>query len=198
MTSTNDSLKQALSRFNGHSKDQYEGVIYKLPHNLCWKDVVDLEGMINLEISATAQGCDAELMARAARLMNMNERAKEEVEIVKQDMIRTATFYSQEHSLLTSYVEKLKCKPSTVYTRGCLTLLFHRLVLCEFTLAGCTKAFSPYISYSYPTSVTLSHFHSVQGYDGTTTALHEEDLVLSSVQPQSFTDSSDSDSDFDD
>ena len=105
--------------------------------------MVDLEGMINLKISATAQGCDTELMARAARLMNMNERAKEEVEIVKQDMIRTATFYSQEHSLLTSYVEKLKCKPSTVYTRGCLNLLFHRLILCEFTLADCTKAFSP-------------------------------------------------------
>ena len=99
--------------------------------------------MVNLEISATAKGFDTELMARAARLIHINERAQEVVK-VKQDMIRTATFYSQEHSLLNKYIEKLKCNISSAYTRGCLNLLFHWLVLCEFTLADCAKAFSPH------------------------------------------------------
>ena len=156
--------------------------------------------MVNLEISATAKGFDTELIARAARLIHINERAQEEVVKVKQDMIRTATFYSQEHSLLNKYIDKLKCNISSAFTRGCLNLLFHRLVLCEFTLADCAKAFSPYISYSYPTCLTLSYFNSVQGYDGTATSPHEESLcsAVEDISSIFIRDSSDSDSDFDD
>ena len=130
VTSTNTSLKQALSKFNNQPRDEDEEVLYNLPHTLLWKDVVDLQGMVNLEISAKAKGLDTEQKVRAVWLHHMNEGAKEEVEKVKCDMMRTAEFYSREHSFLNKYSEKLKRGPSTTYTRGCLNLLFHHLVLC--------------------------------------------------------------------
>lgn len=188
IASTTESIKRAISKFNNHSKDQFEGTLYNLPQSLQWCDIFDLEGMANLELSShSTVSVDTALLNRAVRILHMNHRAQEEIRMVKEDMKRTAEFYAAEHSLLHSHLDRIRSGIQSVYNKGCLNLLSHRLVQCEFTLTHCAKAFVPHISFEFPLcSLIFSLFDS--------TSIHTDTISTEDISVSSNIVSSDSES----
>ena len=159
IASTTDSLKRAISRFNAHPRDEYEGTVYHLPQSLQWQDVLDSEGLISVELSTYhAEARDTNLINKAIRANNMKQRAEEEIEMVKEDMKRAAKFYCTEHLLLHSQIDALQIV-QTRYRNGCVNLLYHRLLQCECTLLQYSKNFEPYISFVYPPCSLISSMH---------------------------------------
>ena len=54
IASTNDTLKQTISRFNIHPRNEFEGTLYKLPESLHWQNIVDMEELVHAELSTDA------------------------------------------------------------------------------------------------------------------------------------------------
>ena len=183
IASTTESIKRAISKFNNHSKDQFEGTLYILPQSLQWCDIVDLEEMANLELSShSTVSVDTALLNRAVRILHMNHRAQEEIEMVKEDMKRTAEFYAAEHSLLHSHLDRICSGVQNVYNKGCLNLLSYRLIQCEFTLTHCAKAFVPHISFEFPScSLIFSLFDSTTIHADNTWSSTEDISVSSNI-----------------
>ena len=77
ISSTTDNLKKAISRFNAHTRNEYEGRVYHLPQSLQWQDVIDSEGLITIELS-TYPGVvkDTNLISKAIRAYNMKQKQK--------------------------------------------------------------------------------------------------------------------------
>ena len=140
IASTNDTLKRTILRFNIHPRDEFEGTLYKLPESLHWQNTVDMEELVRVELSTDA-GTTVEIavLNRAVRALQLKQRAQEEIEIVKEDMRRSANFYTTEHALLHAHLNEI-----------------HRLLQCEITLAHFSTMFQPHISCAYPTYSLIS------------------------------------------
>ena len=187
LSSTNDSLKRAISRFNTHTRDEFEGTLYKLPHSIHWQNLVDLE---EIELS-THPGVipDVALLNSAVRTLQMRQRAEEEIRDVKEDMRRSADFYTAEYHLIHAHLSRIGSGSQSRYSKGCLNLLCHRLFKCEITLTLYSKMFHPYISYEYPACSLISSMHNeICTEDQDTTEL--EHISQSASEDSSESDSS--------
>ena len=164
ISSTIDCLKRAVARYNSHPADECEGKLYQLPQTLKWKDVIDSEGLLAVDLGAlpgsTIEDC---LLTRGIRAYHMKRRAEEETAIAVNDNMRCAAqIYSVEHSQIQSHIDRLKVV-RTQYINGCLNLLNHRLFLCDCTLKLYSQTFSPYFSFSYPTCSFISSLYQSVG-----------------------------------
>ena len=161
IASTTESLKRAISKFNTHSRDPFEGTLYKLPQTIHWKDLSDCEGVELRTQGGVAVDCDMPLLNSAVRTLQMKRRAQEEIEMVKEDMKRSADFYVAEHSLLHTHLSRIRGDAQTRYIKGCINLLCHRLLQCEIMLSTYSKTFQPHISYEYPACLLISDIHNM-------------------------------------
>ena len=94
ISTTTENPKRAISRFNSHPTNEYEGAIYHLPRSLQWKKVTDTEGLVAVELSTLPDvTIDTDLVNKAIRAYHMKQRA-EEIVMVKEDMERAAEFYT--------------------------------------------------------------------------------------------------------
>ena len=151
ISSTTDSSKRAVSRYNSYPKDQFEDTLYKLPQTLQWQTVLHLEQIVNVELS-TNVGVPADMasLTKTVRVLRMKQRAQE-VEILKEDMRRCIHFHTAEHSLLRVHLNRIHGDVQTTYSKGCLNLLYHRLLQCEIALNHYSKVFQLHISCNLPT-----------------------------------------------
>ena len=102
------------------------------------------------------------VLNRAVRALQLKQRAQEEIEIVKEDMKRSANFYTTEHALLHAHLNEIHNGAQTRYNKGCMNLLCHGLLQCEITLAHFSTMFQPHISYAYPTYSLISSLSLAQ------------------------------------
>ena len=116
----------------------------------------------------------------------MKKRAQEEIEMVKEEMKRSADFYVREHSLLHAHLSRIRGDTQSRYAKGCINLLHHRILHCEITLSIFSKTFQAHISYEYPTCSLISAVHNCVDSDTDDV----EDLSLSSSEDSSDGDSS--------
>ena len=125
-----------------------------------------MEGILSVDLSTrVGVTADAALLNKAVRALQMKQRAQEEIEMVKEDMKRSANFYTAEHSLLLAHLKIILSGPQTTYSKGCTNLLSHRLLQCEITLTLFSKMFQPYISYEYPMCSLISSIHDSSTLD---------------------------------
>lgn len=145
-----------------------------------------MEGIEHSTQAGATLDCDTPLLIRAVRVLQMKQRAEEEIEIVKEDMKRSADFHTAEHSLLCSHLNEMRSKTPTSYHKGCINLLCHRLLQCEITLNLYSKTFYTHISYEYPTNVLMLETQN----SADSNSENFEDLPLSSSEDTSESDSS--------
>jgi len=128
-------LNKLFVDFNSHPKDQFEDTLYKLPQTLQWQTVLDLEQIVNVELSTNIEvPADMASPTKAVRVLQMKQRAQEEVYILKEDMRRCINFHTAEHSLLRVCLNRIHGDVQITYSRCCLNLLYHRLLQCEIAL----------------------------------------------------------------
>ena len=191
IASTNDTLKRTISRFNIQPRDEFEGTLYKLPQSLHWQSVVDMEELVRVELSTNVCATvDIALLNRAVRALQLKQRAQEEIEIVKEDMRRSADFYTAEYMLLHAHLNEIRSRAQTRYNKGCMNLLCHRLLHCEITLAHFSKIFQSHISYAYPTCSLISSL--ADPVDVSTTPTDHNVAMLCSSEDSSESESSES------
>ena len=117
--------------------DVLEGTEYHLPDRLNWESVANVERVTSLEVDSiiSSTTVPTELSAKIVRAFGMKRRA-DEVEILREEISRILDFYTREHSLLEQHIDD--CINSTdspsCFKRGCLNLLYRRLLSCEVTL----------------------------------------------------------------
>ena len=175
-----------MTKFNTHCKDPFEGTLYTLPQSLQWKDLSDCEGIELSTQGGVTVDKDISLLNNAVRMLQMKKRAQEEIEMVKEDMKRSVNFSVAEHSLLQAHLKRIRGGAETKYIRGCINLLYHRLLQCEITLSLYSKTFQPHISYEYPTSLVMSAEHDFVDSNSD----YSEDFPLSSSEDSLDSDSS--------
>ena len=110
-------------------------------------DNSDCEGVELRTQGGVAVDCDMPLLNSAVQTLQMKRRAQEEVEMVKEDMKRSADFYVAEHSLLHTHLSRIRGDAQTRYIKGCINLLCHCLLQCEIMLSTYSKTLQPHISY---------------------------------------------------
>ena len=139
ISSSTDSLKRALIKFNSMAPDMLEGTAYHLPEKHNWELVSNVERLISLEVNSiiSQTTVPTELSAKIVRIYDMKRRAEEEVEMLQEEMSRVVDFYTSEHSLLEQHIDSLMSMVSlSHFQRGCLNLLHHRLLSCEVSLTN--------------------------------------------------------------
>ena len=81
--------------------------------------------------------------------LNLKARAEEEIELLKEEMSSTIEFYKAEHITLVEHIEACSIQlrmSESLYTKGCINLLKHRLLLCELMLQKAEQAFSSHLA----------------------------------------------------
>ena len=150
-----------------------------------------MEEILSVDLSTrVGVTADTALLNKADRAFQMKQRAQEEIEIVKEDMKRSANFYTAEHSLLLAHLKRILSAPQTTYSKGCTNLLSHHLLQCEITLTLFSKMFQPYISYEYPMCSLISSIHNSSTLDTANVDDESPPLSEDSSDSESFSESS--------
>lgn len=160
ISSATSTLKRAVSKYNSMPPDSMEGNMYHLPRELNWENISNFEQLTSLEVSTLV--CNTtfipiDTQIKVMRALNMKQRAIEEQKMIKNEMATVVYSYKHEHSLLKKYIQDSVQSQATLtqFQRGCLSLLYNRLLFCESFLINLSNAFSVYHDVVLPEFILL-------------------------------------------
>lgn len=114
---------------------------------MVWNNVIDLTSPIWYEgILASGTSIPLSVKLDAIRLYHLKMRATEEIEILKNDMKNTYSFYIHERELVKNAAEQTQAlEPFLPFEQGCLVLLHQELLSLEATLRNIRSRFMEFV-----------------------------------------------------